>query len=1141
MSFTSRSMGNSRANSRRTSSIEPRRRTLNGNSNNNISQSNVARNRKSPSNKGIQLSRTDSDLGSNIQVHVRCRSRNQREIDEKSSVVISTMGPEGKEVILANPASPLSYPKKTYMFDQVFGAESDQELVFNATALNYIKEMLQGYNCTIFAYGQTGTGKTYTMSGDINILGDVESQDKLLLGEHAGIIPRVLVDLFQQLAAEKNEYTVKISFLELYNERLKDLLAQDCDEEETIRIFDNHSGNSQKSSTNSNGGNSAVNNYSKPNSKSNNSYSSIMVKGMEEIYIKSAYEGLQLLTEGSLKRKVASTKCNDLSSRSHTIFTITTNITRIDPVSGEQYVKIGKLNLVDLAGSENINRSGAENKRAQEAGLINKSLLTLGRVINALVDHSQHIPYRESKLTRLLQDSLGGKTKTCIIATISPAKISMEETVSTLEYATRAKSIKNTPQVNQSMSKDICINAYVEEIERIKQELKASRQKEGVYITQDQYDLYESNGILIEEQKLKIQNMEEQIQKFKDKYVKQTEMNKTLEVKIAEFEQEKTTLLEEKALILKTVQEYFTYTDDFIRKVKDVHGSNIQLTDKLKEERDRFKKECSKIIESRTKTLASVSEENNNIENLQSSLKAYHLRFESVILGVFEELSEKVTKQTNNTRIEVSSINLNKALEILKQLEKSVSVSLNGLQQPRSDKFDNITSIHTELLQKCEREVNEYCQKLEFQLGEAKHNLLGNISKSKSDIEIIIKGGYNTTSRVVENGIQNISELEQQLKGKQEHVLKSDNSVELMKKYIKEEISQERNDLFDQVRSTMDLLNKRFLELDDKIYQKSQSLFDKYTKKVSTSSEENISAISSTAYKSINNIESCNDQVQKNILKEVHRQNNSLADITETIPIREPVMKLLEVLRQNCDETSSSIIKDALSKLDDDISENVKVVSQAIESCVSENILKLQKNSDEDLVRLRNILSSCEDLHDYITKSYKDNITQISKTQADVLEEHCIGLEDTIRSLRKTAAQDVTSDIPDNIVNVDESIQRTLPHVVKPNIPGLLITNADFSTIPFVPTNISPVRLIDLTKFNPTTPVPVPDHPLTKVLVPRSVNSTAKRANTLTTSIKKISVGPLNNNLKRKFAVDEEDVVSQGEDKENIKRSHTTE
>lgn len=204
---------------------DARRRTVSGSTTNGNSNRTKS---VSYSNNTQKNMTNNNELSSNIQVYVRCRSRNQREIDEKSSVVISTMGPNGKEVMLSSPTSSgsLSYPKKTYMFDQVFGAESDQNLVFDVTTKNYIQEMMDGYNCTVFAYGQTGTGKTYTMSGDINILGDVESQDKILLGEHAGIIPRVLVDLFQRLPNEtNNDYSVKVSFLELYNEKLTDLLA----------------------------------------------------------------------------------------------------------------------------------------------------------------------------------------------------------------------------------------------------------------------------------------------------------------------------------------------------------------------------------------------------------------------------------------------------------------------------------------------------------------------------------------------------------------------------------------------------------------------------------------------------------------------------------------------------------------------------------------------------------------------------------------------------------------------------------------------------------------------------------------------------------------------------------------------------
>lgn len=335
--------------------------------------------------------------------------------------------------------------------------------------------MLQGYNCTIFAYGQTGTGKTYTMSGDM-------SETMGLLSDAAGVIPRVLQSLFARVAAEEAESSVKCSFIELYNEELRDLVS--ADDTTKLKIYDD----AQKKG-----------------------HGATLVQGMEECYIKSAGAGIKLLQDGSHKRQVAATKCNDLSSRSHTVFTITV-YTKRTAENGEDFVSAGKLNLVDLAGSENIQRSGAENKRAAEAGLINKSLLTLGRVINALVEKGSHIPYRESKLTRLLQDSLGGRTKTCIIATVSPAKSNLEETISTLDYAFRAKNIRNKPQVNQTISKKTLLKEFTAEIEKLKGELLATRHRNGVYLTAEGYDEItlesESRRILSEEQKDKIETME---------------------------------------------------------------------------------------------------------------------------------------------------------------------------------------------------------------------------------------------------------------------------------------------------------------------------------------------------------------------------------------------------------------------------------------------------------------------------------------------------------------------------------------------------------------------------------------------------------------------------------------------------------
>ena len=333
--------------------------------------------------------------------------------------------------------------------------------------------MLSGFNCTIFAYGQTGTGKTYTMSGDIT--------DILPLPDSAGVIPRALHALFDRLKDSESESSVKVSFIELYNEELRDLLA--TDDTVKLKIFD----------------------------EAKKTHNATMVQGMEETHVASASKGIQLLRRGSQKRQVAATKCNDLSSRSHTVFTVTVYVKRTSE-AGEDIISAGKLNLVDLAGSENIQRSGAENKRAAEAGLINKSLLTLGRVINALVDKTGHVPYRESKLTRLLQDSLGGKTKTCIIATLSPAKSNLEETISTLDYAFRAKNIRNMPQINAMISKKTMLREFAVEIEKLKSELIATRQRNGVHLTREAYEDIvtesESRRILSDEQKEKIETME---------------------------------------------------------------------------------------------------------------------------------------------------------------------------------------------------------------------------------------------------------------------------------------------------------------------------------------------------------------------------------------------------------------------------------------------------------------------------------------------------------------------------------------------------------------------------------------------------------------------------------------------------------
>uniref|UniRef100_A0A665VQ08 Kinesin-like protein n=1 Tax=Echeneis naucrates TaxID=173247 RepID=A0A665VQ08_ECHNA len=399
------------------------------------------------------------EKGRNIQVVVRCRPFNTME--RKSSYGVIDCDQSRREVVVKTGGINDKASRKTYTFDMVFGPAAKQIDVYRSVVCPILDEVIMGYNCTVFAYGQTGTGKTFTMEGE-------RSPDEQFTWEEdplAGIIPRTLHQIFEKLSENGTEFSVKVSLLEIYNEELFDLLSPSEDVSERLQLFDD------------------------PRNKRG-----VVVKGLEEVTVHNKDEVYQILERGAAKRRTASTLMNAYSSRSHSVFSVTIHMKEIT-LDGEELVKIGKLNLVDLAGSENIGRSGAVDKRAREAGNINQSLLTLGRVITALVEKRPHVPYRESKLTRILQDSLGGRTKTSIIATVSPSSSNLEETLSTLEYASRAKNIMNKPEVNQKLTKRTLIKEYTEEIERLKRDLAATRDKNGVYLSSENYDTSDVSGL----------------------------------------------------------------------------------------------------------------------------------------------------------------------------------------------------------------------------------------------------------------------------------------------------------------------------------------------------------------------------------------------------------------------------------------------------------------------------------------------------------------------------------------------------------------------------------------------------------------------------------------------------------------------
>ncbi|XP_016347854.1 kinesin-like protein KIF13B isoform X3 [Sinocyclocheilus anshuiensis] len=383
----------------------------------------------------------DANLNdSNVKVALRVRPMNRREKDLNTKCVVEM---EGNQTYLypANLGKDSSRGQpKTFAYDYCFWSmdESEtekfagQDVVFQCLGESLLHNAFQGYNACIFAYGQTGSGKSYTMMGS---------------ADQPGLIPRLCSSLFErtiQQQREEESFTVEVSYMEIYNEKVRDLLDPKGSRQ-ALRVREHK----------------VLGPY---------------VDGLSRLAVESYKDIESLMSEGNKSRTVAATNMNEESSRSHAVFNIILTHTLKDLQSGTSGEKVSKLSLVDLAGSERAAKTGAAGERLKEGSNINKSLTTLGLVISALADQgagknkNKFVPYRDSVLTWLLKDSLGGNSRTAMVATVSPAADNYDETLSTLRYADRAKSIVNHAVVNEDPNARI-IRELREEVEKLRDQL----------------------------------------------------------------------------------------------------------------------------------------------------------------------------------------------------------------------------------------------------------------------------------------------------------------------------------------------------------------------------------------------------------------------------------------------------------------------------------------------------------------------------------------------------------------------------------------------------------------------------------------------------------------------------------------------
>ncbi|XP_041825040.1 kinesin-1 heavy chain-like isoform X3 [Melanotaenia boesemani] len=559
---------------------------------------------------------------------------------------------------------------KPYYFDRVFQSNTTQVQFYNAVAQKIVKDVLEGYNGTIFAYGQTSSGKTHTMEG------------KLHDPDMMGIIPRIVQDIFNYIYSmdENLEFHIKVSYFEIYLDKIKDLL-------DVSKV-----------------------NLSVHEDKNRVPY----VKGCTERFVCSPEEVMDAIDDGKNNRHVAVTNMNEHSSRSHSIFLI--NIKQENTQTEQKLT--GKLYLVDLAGSEKVGKTGAEGTVLDEAKMINKSLSSLGNVISALAEGSSYVPYRDSKMTRILQDSLGGNCRTTMVICCSPSSFNDAETRSTLLFGQRAKTIKNTVTLNVELTAEQWKNKWEKEKEknktlkntvtRLENELNRWRSGESVPVD-EQFDK--------EKAKAEVQALDSALNN--DKTAPTPVLSTLPGVKLTDAEKEKCEAemaklykqlddkdeeINQQSQLVETLKQQMLDQEELLGSSRRDHDTLQTELNRLLAENEASKEEVKEVLQALEELAVNYDQKSQEVEVKTKEFEALseELNQKSSSLASIDSELQKLKEMTNHQKKRVTEM----MSSLLKDLaEIGIAVGSNDIKQESSGLIDEEFTVARLYISKMKSEV----------------------------------------------------------------------------------------------------------------------------------------------------------------------------------------------------------------------------------------------------------------------------------------------------------------------------------------------------------------------------------------------------------------------------------------------------